>query len=200
MITKADIDHYFTHNEKVIRAVISKSKSKFDKDVIFTNCYLNCLKYTERMGDTNHILVFIKRYVYQLYFWYKSRPLDLSEEMILDAYQSSTVVESMGSFDDLDFLHGSEDGTSDEDERLIDKNNIYHIESLIETLTDSFIKTLNDYDKILFNNWRDNDITSRKGLLKFYNQNYKYGTILQQELQTILDNYKKYILNNYVLN
>ena len=200
MITKNDIDNYFNNNEKIIRQIISLSKSHFDKDVIFSNTYINSLKAIDKMGDIDHLLVFIKRYIYMLKYWPKSRPLELSEETILEAFKSSTIVNSVASLDDRSFINNNIDENEDEDidERLIEENNIYNIEISIHNLTNDFIKTLSDYDKILFNNWQENDITSRKGLLTFYNQNYKYGKILQDELNTILNKYKKYIINNYV--
>lgn len=203
MITKQQIDQYFTINEKEIKKIINKSKSKFDKDVIFSNCYINCINNIDKISDKNHILTFIKRYVYQLYYWFKSRPIELSEELILNAHSTSTVVSSMFSLDEHFNQNTDEsdnENANESDERLIDFNNIYNIEETIQNLTEAFKKTLNSYDKILFENWLDNDITSRKGLLKFYNLNYKYGTKQQQDLFIIIDHYKNYIKNNYVQN
>jgi hypothetical protein len=200
-MTKQQIDQYFTNNEKEIRSVINKSKSKFDKDVIFSNCYMNCINHIDKIGDDNHILVFIKRYVYQLYYWFKSKPIDLSEELILNAHNTSTVVSSMFSLDEhFDLNNDEEENNKESDDRLVDSNNIYNIEEVVQSLTDAFKNTLNSYDKILFENWLDNDITSRKGLLKFYNLNYKYGTKQQDDLFKIIDQYKNYIKENYVQN
>lgn len=200
-MTKQQIDQYFTNNEKEIRSVINKSKSKFDKDVIFSNCYMNCINHIDKIGDDNHILIFIKRYVYQLYYWFKSKPIDLSEELILNAHHTSTVVSSMFSLDEhFDLNNDEEENNKESDDRLVDSNNIYNIEEVVQSLTDAFKNTLNSYDKILFENWLDNDITSRKGLLKFYNLNYKYGTKQQDDLFKIIDQYKNYIKENYVQN
>lgn len=192
---KQEIDNYFTKNEKQIRKIISMSKSKFDKDVIFSNVYINCINCKDKINDLYHLEVYIKRYVYQLYYWYKSRSIELTESLI--SQTSSSFVNDIYSLDES-FNNNSNNGfnTDDDnynDERLIDYNTNIEFTNTINDIYNKFEKTLNTYELSLFKNWIETDITKRTELTKLYNTNYKYTKQIQQELFSVLDKLKQFI-------
>lgn len=182
MVTKQQIDVYFTCNYNQILTAIAKTKSKYntmgnwEPDELLTDTYQHLLENIDKIADDNQIEAFTMRYMTNQIKWANSKINRLHRQDKI-TYEETIKTQLIDDQTELDKKIALE--TDFNNKRAI----LFKFYQQLET----------KQEKILFEVIFQKGIKTVKELSKHFGVNKNYTQIMKKKL---MDNLKEYIKNN----